>query len=39
MIRDITVVSEGLVEQMPIGGPSPGTWDSRRPSAAWVRFL
>ena len=39
----VLIVSEGdvggLVEQMPIGGSSPGTRESRRPEAAWVRFL
>ena len=32
-------MSEGLVEQIPIGGSNPGTWESRWPEAAWVRFL
>ena len=32
-------VSEGLIEQNPIGGSSPGAWESRRPEDAWVRFL
>jgi hypothetical protein len=32
-------VSEGLVEQIPSGGFNHWTWESRRPEAAWVRFL
>ena len=35
----VLIVSEGLVEQIPIGGFNPGTWESRRQEAAWVRFL
>ena len=37
--RVLRCVSEGLVEQKPIGGSNPGTWESRRPEAARVRFL
>ena len=32
-------VSEGLVEQIPIGGSNPGTWKSRRMEATRVRAL
>jgi hypothetical protein len=35
MKESVLIVSEGLVEQNPIGGSSPGTWESRRPNAAW----
>lgn len=27
------------MKQHPTGGSSPGTWERRRPEAAWVRFL
>jgi hypothetical protein len=39
MKHSVLIVSEGRVEQNPIGGFSPGTRESRRPDDAWVRFL
>jgi len=35
----VLIVSVGLAKQNPTGGSSPGTWENRRPEAAWLRLL